>query len=72
MKVLTRCIPKDRIAAEQNGKLLSITTHRHMFHIHVWDQGNKNTVVFHEFTFEQFTRFFEQLRPGIADILTPP
>lgn len=72
MKVKTRSYPLDTISAEKGRKVLCISRFRESFMVRVYD--NKDMYHFtaaHEFTFEQLCALFEQLRPGITDILTP-
>lgn len=71
MKVRKRSVPLDQIAVEQGGKLIAIHTHHHQIWLSAYDD-KRTTVAQHEFTFDQLYRLLQDLKPGIADLCTPP
>lgn len=72
MKVRKRSYPLDAVSVEQKDRLITIHTHRHLISFAAYKDHAKNQVAYHEFTFDQLFRLLEDLKPGIADILTPP
>lgn len=72
MKVRRRSVPLDSVSVESKDRLICITTHHHSIHLTAYKGLGRTTAAHHEFTFDQLFRLLEDLRPGIADICTPP
>lgn len=72
MKVRKRTVPLDAVSVEQKDRLITIHTHRHTISFSAYEKHAMDQVAWHEFTFDQLFQLLKNLKPGIADICTPP
>lgn len=71
MKVRKRAIPLDAVTVDHKGKTIGIHTNRQTISLVAYDE-RQSQVAWHEFTFDQLFYLLQNLKPGIADICTPP